>query len=95
MSEAKFFLLLQKAIDVNYNLSKIVKKDKEKQQKKRDMLKGMYTCIHNPDIIKMGLIIYKKNSISKILFHQLLKYYIKSFEQHNEIEEENDEIFNI
>jgi len=90
MSDRKFFTLLQKAIDVNYDLNKIIKKDKDKQQKKRDMLKGMYICIHNPDIIKMGLIIYNKNHLGKILFHQLLKYYIKAFGQNTELDEDDD-----
>ena len=90
MSERKFYILLQKAINVEYDLNKIIKKDKEKQQKKREMLKGMYVCIHNPDIIKMGLILYKKNSLGRILFHQLLKYYIKAFDQNNNIDEDDD-----
>ena len=46
MSERKFYILL-KAVNVEYDLNKIIKRKKNKK-KKREMLKGMYVCIHNP-----------------------------------------------
>ena len=93
-AEGKYYLYIQKAIDIDpfYDLNKITKKDLVKQEQKKTLLKGIHICVHNPDLIKMGVIIYKKYVFSRVMYHQLIKYYVKSFTNKESDEDDDDEI---
>ena len=77
-TESEFFNLLFRARSVDFNIEKIVKKDAQKQDEKRKVMKLVYKCIYDKEMVDGALILFKKNKMMRILAKFLINYYIKS-----------------
>lgn len=77
-TESEFFNLLFRARSVEFNIEKIVKKDAQKQDEKRKVMKLVYKCIYDKEMVDGALILFKKNKMMRILAKFLINYYIKS-----------------
>lgn len=88
--ETKYWESINKALQVDFDLNKIHKKDKTKEENKKKILKAIYIGIHNKEMLEAGCILYQKNSIVRLFHNQLMKYYIKSFDTNSDISEKID-----
>lgn len=88
--ETKYWESINKARQVDFDLNKIHKKDKQKEENKRKVLKAIYIGIHNKEILEAGCILYQKNAITRLFHTQLMKYYIKSFDINSDSSEKID-----
>lgn len=76
--EKEFFNLLYRARSVEFNIDNIKKIDPQKQEDKRKVMKLVYKCIHDKEMIDGALILFKKNKIMRILSKFLINYYVKA-----------------
>jgi len=76
--ETEFFNLLYRARSVEFNEEAIVKKDPQKQDEKRKVMKLVYKCIYDKEMVDGSLILFKKNKMMRILAKFLINYYIKA-----------------
>jgi hypothetical protein len=79
--ELKYFVLIDKARKVNFDINKITKNDPVKQEEKRKVISLIYKLIHDNQVIEAGFILYKKNRIIKYIMKLLANYYIKCFDE--------------
>tara|TARA_B110001469_G_C9567887_1_gene281600 strand:+ start:52 stop:360 length:309 start_codon:yes stop_codon:yes gene_type:complete len=77
--ELKYFILIDKARKVNFDINKITKNDPVKQEEKRKVISLIHKLIHDNQVIEAGFILYKKNRIIKYIMKLLANYYIKCF----------------
>ena len=76
--ETEFFNLLYRARSVEFNEESIVKKDLKKQDEKRKVMRLVYKCIHDKEMVEGSLILFKKNKMMRILAKFLINYYVKA-----------------
>jgi hypothetical protein len=81
--ENKFWVLIKKAHKVKFNLDLIKKPNKQKEDDKKKILNTIYISIHNKEILEGCLVLYKKNSLIRLVFNQLLKYYFNAFDKNS------------
>jgi len=79
--ELKYFILIDKARKVNFDINKITKNDPVKQEEKRKVISLIHKLIHDNQVIEAGFILYKKNRIIKYIMKLLANYYIKCFDE--------------
>ena len=80
--ELKYFVLIDKARKINFDINKITKNDPVKQEEKRKVISLIHKLIHDNQVIEAGFILYKKNRIIKYIMKLLANYYIKCFDEH-------------
>ena len=78
-NKQKFISLVVAALNVDYDLNKIQKKDKKKEEDKRKVIKAIYINLHNKELLEAGEIMFCKNTIIRMIMTHLIKYYIKAF----------------
>jgi len=76
--ETEFFNLLYRARSVEFKEEAIVKKDSQKQDEKRKVMKLVYKCIYDKEMVEGSLILFKKNKMMRIVAKFLINYYIKA-----------------
>ena len=76
--ETDFFNLLYRARSVDFDIEKIVKNNPQKQEEKRSVIKLIYKCIYDKEMVDGALVLYKKNKMTCILSKFLISYYIKA-----------------
>ena len=79
--ELKYFILIDKARKVNFDINRIIKNDPVKQEEKRKVISLIHKLIHDNQVIEAGFILYKKNRIIKYIMKLLANYYIKCFDE--------------
>ena len=75
--ETEFFNLLYRARSVEFKEEAIIKKDPQKQDEKRKVMRLVYKCIYDKEMVEGSLILFKKNKMMRILAKFLINYYIK------------------
>lgn len=76
--ETEFFNLLYRARSVEFKEEAIIKKDPQKQDEKRKVMRLIYKCIYDKEMVEGSLILFKKNKMMRILAKFLINYYIKA-----------------
>ena len=76
--EREFFNLLYRARSIPFDLEKITKTDPQKQEDKRKVMKLVYKCVYDKEMIDGALILFKKNKMIRIISKFLINYYIKA-----------------
>jgi len=78
--DLKYFILIDKARKVDFDINKITKNDPVKQEEKRKIILLLQKLINDNQAIEAGFILYKKNRIIKYVMKFLANYYIKCFD---------------
>ena len=65
--ELKYFILIDKARKVNFDITKITKNDPVKQEEKHKVISLIHKLIHDNQVIEAGFILYKKIELLNIL----------------------------
>ena len=96
--QLQFLELVVKARKLYFNVNKIVKKDKIKQDEKRKIFILAHKNIMDNEFVEVLLILIKRNSLIKMALFYLIKYYIREINKtiNNELscnDSENDDLF--
>jgi len=86
MKDIDYYILIDKARKVEFDINKIKKKDLIKQDEKRKVIMLIYKLINDNQTIEAGFILYKKNKIIKYVMTFLIKYYMKCFNDKTNID---------
>ena len=86
MKDIDYYILIDKARKVEFDINKIKKKDLIKQEEKRKIIMLIYKLINDNQTIEAGFILYKKNKIIKYVMTFLIQYYIKCFNNKTNID---------
>ena len=81
-----YYILIDKARKVKFDINKIKKKELIRQEEKRKVIMILYKLINDNQTIEAGFILYKKNKIIKYVMRFLIKYYIKCFNDKTNID---------
>lgn len=92
-NQRKFLALVIKARNLDFDLDKIKKKDKVKQEEKRKILKVAHMQINDNECLEVLLILIKRNVFIKTVLFFLIKYFIKSFSSSGSSSDDNDDLF--
>lgn len=68
--------------DLNIPLEKIQKRNKNKEEKKRKIIRAAQLVLENDEILEGALELYKKNMILKMGMDLFIKYYISTFKKY-------------
>jgi len=86
MKDMDYYILIDKARKVKFDINKIKKKELIRQEEKRKVIMILYKLINDNQTIEAGFILYKKNKIIKYVMRFLIKYYIKCFNDKTNID---------
>ena len=86
-SQLQFLNYVVIAKKLNFNVNKIIKKDKLKQEEKRKIFTFINKHINDNEFIEVLVILLKRNTLIKMALFSLDKY------NNNLIDEESDDLF--
>lgn len=94
-SQLQFLNYVVIAKKLNFNVNKIIKKDKLKQEEKSKIFTFINKHINDNEFIEVLVILLKRNTLIKMALFYLVKYYIKEINKYNNnlIDEESDDLF--
>ena len=94
-SQLQFLNYVVIAKKLNFNVNKIIKKDKLKQEEKRKIFTFINKHINDNEFIEVLVILLKRNTLIKMALFYLVKYYIKEINKYNNnlLDEESDDLF--
>lgn len=94
-TQLQFLKYILIAKNLNFDINKIIKKDKIKQEEKRKIFTFINKHINNNEFIEVLVILLKRNMLIKMALFYLVKYYIKEINKYNNnlLEDESDDLF--
>ena len=90
--EEKFWVLVKKVHAVKFDKDKIRYSKKSNREEKLKILIAIDIAVHNKELLEACCILYRKNTIIRMVLKQLFKFYMKSFDQSVNENELDDDI---
>jgi hypothetical protein len=80
--EEEFWNKIQVLQQLNIPMENIQKKDKNKEEKTRKIIRAAQICLNNNEVLEGVLEIYKKHTLLKWGIDLFIKYYISTFKKY-------------
>ena len=81
--ERDFWLKIKETRKYSIEINNIKKKNLEKQESTRKIIKLIKICLENTDILEGACELYKRYKVIRISCNFILKYYISTFKKYN------------